>query len=122
MMAWYSILRRTRVKPRRAKPRKGRVYDQNYLDWIHTQPSIVPTHAPECWRTVCSMTAHHVREYGSPKDDTATVPLFACHHMHAFGHATMEHGKRAFEERHNLSLEAEIARLRALYLATEQAQ
>ena len=118
MMAWYSILRRTRVKARRAKPRKGRVRDRKYLDWIHTQPSIVQTHDRKC-RGFCAVTAHHVRTFGSPKDDHATVPLFACLHMYDFGDATIEHGKRIFEELHGLTLEAEIARLRALYLGTE---
>ncbi len=61
-------------------------------------------------------TVHHVRTLGSPKDDTRTLPLCPAHHMIQWGPESIEAlGKRGFEERHGVDLEAEISRLQALY-------
>jgi hypothetical protein len=98
---------------RRRKPRQGRVSDPQYLTFIAQQPCIV-TGARD-------VTIHHLRKWGSPKDDRRTVPLVAELHMrtHEFpGQLCVERGKRVFEAFWGVDLEREIERLNALYLAT----
>src|SRR5579864_132236 len=56
-----------RILPR-TKPRKGRFRDQAYLDWLHTQPSILPYHDVFCRAWACRITVHHVRRFGEPKN------------------------------------------------------
>jgi hypothetical protein len=101
----------------RTKPRRGRVRDEEYLDWLHTQPSIVPSHDAWCLglRVWCVITVHHVRKYGSPKDDRRGVPIWKCRHQIGWGHETVEHGKTAFEKRFGIDLEQEIKRLNEKY-------
>lgn len=123
------IKRRTRPKARRAKPRRGRVRDPHYLEFIAQQPCIVTGERP--------VTVHHVRRFGEPKDDTRTVPLVA--RLHMLTHETpsrhwfdvervetwnapvlgigpcVERGKEVFQAYWNVDLEAEILRLRLLY-------
>ena len=98
---------------RRRKPRQGRVVDKEYLGFIAQQPCIVTGDR--------GVTIHHVRRWGSPKDDRRTVPLVAELHMrtHEFpGQLCVERGKRIFEAFWGVDLEREIERLNALYLAT----
>src|SRR5579864_2907188 len=103
----------TRILPRK-KPRRGRLRDQAYLDWLHTQPSIVPTHDEKC-SSPCRLTVHHVRRYGEQRDDRRGVPLWMCRHVYTFGGSTVEHGKTAFEKRFGIDLEQEIKRLNERY-------
>jgi hypothetical protein len=100
----------TRIRPR-TKARKGRCVDKPYLDWLHTQPSIVPSHDLYCYLALsgrCLVTAHHVRRFGEQKDDRRTVPLFMCRHLYFSGKETIEHGKAAFEKRFGIDLEEQI--------------
>lgn len=94
----------------RSKPRRGRVHDPRYLAFVAAQPCIVTGQSP--------VTVHHVRRFGSPKDDYRTVPIVAPLHMltnETPGLPCVERGKRRFEETWGVSLEAEIRRLNALY-------
>lgn len=96
-----SALKRTQVKPKRSKPRRGRVIDKDYLAWMATQP---------CMISGRPATVHHVRFCGSPKDDRRTLPLAPEYHMIGFGSETSIEalGKAKFEARYGVDIEAEI--------------
>ena len=66
-------LRRSRIKRKRSKPRRGRVTDLAYLAWMATLPCFITGEFPA--------TTHHVRFCGSPKDDHRTIRLVARLHM-----------------------------------------
>lgn len=68
-------------------------------------------------------TVHHVRTLGSPKDDTRTLPLAPRYHMIQWGTESIEAlGKKKFQERHGVNIEAEISRLQQLYQDSRSAQ
>lgn len=99
-----------RVIKRRSKPRRGRVVDKAYLDFIASQPCMVTGQRP--------VTVHHVRQLGSPKNDRHTVPLIARLHMlvaETPGQPCVERGKKIFQSFHGVDLETEIVRLNELY-------
>lgn len=105
-------MKRTKPKAKRAKLRRGRVSDPAYREWILRQPCIVTGRR--------DVTGHHVRRFGSPKDDRRMVPLVAQLHMRGCelpGIPCVERGKRVFEAAHGVDLEAEIVRLNALWEA-----
>jgi hypothetical protein len=78
----------SKIHPR-VRIRKGRVKDPAYLSWCSKQPCCVSGELPA--------TTHHVRSWGSPKDDTRVIRLAKRFHI-----------------------EAEIKKLRDGYLATAQ--
>lgn len=95
---------------RRSRPRRGRVVDKAYLAWMATQPCMVTGEMP--------VTIHHVRRFGSPKDDHRTVPLVARLHMLTHevpGQPCVERGKKVFEAFYNVDLEAAIVVYLTLY-------
>lgn len=104
---------RTKPNPKRKEPRKGPIKDPEYVKWVaETQPCIVTGRK--------DVTIHHVRRYGSPKNDTIIVPLVAELHMltHCrIGTVCAEHGKAAFYAVHGVDLEYEAWRLRKQYEA-----
>ncbi len=90
------------------KLRRGRIRDGRYLEWCASQPCCVTNELPA--------TTHHVRLFGSPRDDRRVIRLAARLHMHDFGMESIERlGKRQFEARHGIGIEAEIRKLRARY-------
>lgn len=98
------------IRPRR-KPRRGRVIDRDYLAWMATQPCCVTGEWPA--------TTHHVRSFGSPKDDRRTIRLVARLHMlvaEVPGQPCIERSKAQFEKRYGIDIETEIAESRARYL------
>lgn len=109
---------RTSISRRRSKPRRGRVVDKPFLRWIHTLPSIVPSHDVKCIASGffgCYVTAHHVLHSDDPrldrqKHDRRTVPLWMCRHLQGSGDSTVEHSREAFEQRFHLDLERIMAR------------
>lgn len=104
-------MKRTKPIPkRRSKPRRGRVIDKPYLDFIAHCPPLVAGEGP--------ITVHHVRRFGELKDDRRTIPLPASLHMktHAKkGIPCIEDGKRVFEAFHHVDIEAAILGYRLLY-------
>ena len=101
------IYRRTRPRVKRNKPRRGGwLKDREYLAWLHQQPCIV--HNGSCTRWV---EAHHV---GHPRNDRRAVPLCALLHREG-SEAIHRVGRRNFEIRFNLSLEAAITGLNEEY-------
>ena len=56
------------------------------------------------------VTVHHVRQYGSPKNDRRTVPLLPEYHLIQWGPKTSIEalGKKKFQEKYGVDLEAAI--------------
>lgn len=103
-------MKRTPVRAkRRGPPRRGRAVDLDYLCFMADFICAVhwkTAHAGECSGR---LTTHHVREFGSPKDDRKTIRLCEGHHLHDFGPYSIERiGKAAFEQRYGLSIQALI--------------
>lgn len=64
------------------------------------------------------VTVHHVRRFGSQKDDRRTVPLVARLHMltcETPGQPCVERGKKVFEKFWNIDLEERIMWYNKLY-------
>ncbi len=61
------------------------------------------------------LTTHHVREYGSPKDDTKVIRLCEAHHLHDAGPHAIERGKKQFEQHTGLSIQALVVYYREAY-------
>ena len=93
---------------KRSKPRRGRLMDKDYLEWMAKQPPLVGYGA---------VTVHHVRRFGEPKDDRRTVPLPAAWHMIGWGSrsAIEALGKEKFEREYGIDLEAAIVRYNERY-------
>jgi hypothetical protein len=84
--------------------------DKVYLNWLHSQPCIVTGQLP--------VTVHHVRSFGSRREDRRGVPLIASLHMLTHevpGVPCVERGKQLFQSVWCVDLEAEIIRLNELY-------
>ena len=85
--------------------------DKKYLEWMHLQPCMITG-------SLHNLTAHHVRNFGSIKDDRRTVPLVR--HLHQLpwkisGQPCVEEGKKKFEEYWHVDLEAAIVKYNLLY-------
>lgn len=56
-------------------------------------------------------TVHHIREYGSARDDYRTVTLCAAHHIKGCGpNAVHELGRRGWQAKFGIDFDAEIER------------
>lgn len=98
------ILTRTRIRARRRSPRRGRLIDRAYLAWCATQPCCVTRELPA--------TTHHVRSFGSPKNDHVVIRLVERLHLHDAGMLSIERlGKEAFEAEFGINILAEASRL-----------
>ncbi len=111
--------RNTPIRRKRpGKPRRGRVIDTDFMDFCRRMGCVL------AGRHICSgcITFHHVRLCGSPKDDRRGFGLCEAGHLHGAGKFSIERlGKRKWQEHWGIDIEAEIARLRVLYLAKEAA-
>lgn len=97
-------------KKRPGPPRKGRIVDQKYYDWLHTQPGVVL--GGRCH------SVHHIRFMGSPKSDRRAIPLEFGYHQNQEGKQSIESmGKSKWQEWHEVDIEEEIERLQAKYLS-----
>ncbi len=102
------MIRRSPIKRRRSAARRGRLVDKAYLKWCGKQQCLVSGRF--------GVTLHHVRSFGSARDDRRVVPLMAQFHLIQHGETSIEAlGKTAFEKRFEIDLEAEILRLNILY-------
>jgi len=103
------LRRRTWLRSKALKPKRGYVSDRAYREWLHTQPCIV--HGEACGRWV---EMHHV---GRPRNDLRSVPL--CSGLHREGpDAVHRISRRAFEQKFTVCFEDEIRRLNEEYKAT----
>jgi hypothetical protein len=101
-------LKRVQISRRRTMPRRGRLVDREYLAWLVAQG---------CMISGRPATVHHVRRYGSPKDDRRTLPLAPEFHLIQHGPMTSIEalGKAGFEARYSVDLEAEILKYNELF-------
>jgi hypothetical protein len=91
------ILTRSRIRPKRRSPRRGRLKDPAYLTWCATQPCCVTREFPA--------TTHHIRFCGSPKNDHQVIRLVERLHLHDAGPLSIERiGKDAFEVEFGIDL------------------
>lgn len=99
-----------RPTPRRGPRKSGAVYGK-YHEWARSLPCLLqpdPEH-----RCIGGNTAHHVKSVGAGGKDFANeVPL--CCGAHVEVHTL---GRRTFEARYGLDLEAEAIRLSVLWRA-----
>jgi hypothetical protein len=99
----------SKIQPR-VRPRQGQVKDPAYLSWCSKQPCCISGELPA--------TTHHVRNFGSPKDDHRVIRLAKRFHLYEAGPDSIERlGKTAFERKHGIGIEAEAVRLLERYLA-----
>jgi hypothetical protein len=110
------MLKRTPIKRKRSKPRRGRDIDKDYMGWLHTELCIV---AAAGWHECRGrITVHHVRRYGEPKKDRRGLPACEGHHLHDFGEFCIERiGKVKFQRRYGIDLERLIEEHNARYEA-----
>jgi hypothetical protein len=106
-------MKRSAVRKKRpGPPRRGRVVDQKFIKWMHfEQPCLVKATRSITTKSQCqgTLTVHHVRTNGSPKDDRRVLKLCQAHHLHDFGPESIERlGKKEFEKRHGIDIEAAI--------------
>lgn len=109
-MAFIPLKPRTsRPKARRRRLRRGRIVDRPYLRWCAKQPCCITGEYPA--------TTHHVRKFGSPKNDRRVIRLAVRFHLHDAGPLSIERLSKAdFEQVHSIGIEAEIQKLRELWL------
>lgn len=94
------------VNKKRKAPRRGRVVDRNRLAWAAQKPCQVTGEFPA--------TTHHVRECGSPKDDTKIIRLVEYLHMKTAarsGIPCVEDGKEVFEKFHGVKISILLSQL-----------
>jgi hypothetical protein len=107
MLRRYAHLRTyTRLRPRRLKPRRGRIEDPAYLRWIRSLACMIQDR--DCRG---SSDPHHVGHYGQARsNDYNAVPLCRVHHEVA---ERINDGP--FEERFGVSFSAAIQGLNEEY-------
>lgn len=113
MITRSAPLKRTRVQPIRSKPRRGRVRDKAFMEFVATTKDciLVGKHLCHPW-----ITLHHVKECpGAPKNDRRVIRLCANGHLHAFHKESIEHGRVKWEQRWGIDLEAVIVAQNAEY-------
>ena len=97
---------RTRLRPYRLKPRRGRIEDPVYLQWIRSQPCLIRNR--ECRGPT---DPHHVGHFGQARtNDYSAVPLCRRHHDLA-----QQIHQGPFEERYGVSFAAAITGLNEEY-------
>lgn len=112
------------VKAKRAAPRRGNVEDPKRLAWAATQPCQVTQRMGSMingsWYPA---TTHHVRAFGSPKDDTRIIRLVVELHQHDFEPFSIERiGKAKWEKFWGVNVEALISDLQERYAAYQKEQ
>lgn len=100
---------------RRSKPRRGRIVDLAFLEFMHQQGRCAVHGFSGC---TTPFSAHHVRFCGGSKDDRRALGLCWEVHLHDYGKYSIERlGKASFEAHHGISIEAEITRYNEDYAA-----
>lgn len=105
--------RRSRLKSRRSKSRRGRIIDRAFVSWVARMACLIRG------RHVCilPMTIHHVKETpGAQKDDRRVLSLCAGAHLHGYSPDAIEHGREEWERKFGVDIERQIAMQQAAYL------
>jgi hypothetical protein len=96
---------------KRKKPRRGRIVDKKFRAWMATQPC--------CVTGILPATTHHVRSFGSPKNDHRAIRLIPA--LHQLTHDSKARpsieriGKEAFEHLYHINIEDEILKANKKY-------
>lgn len=110
------------IRKRRSKPRRANVRNAAYIRWAHENRAcliLCKWYEEAQGPTSCdgSRTFHHVRTNGSARRDDHGVILCQLHHHIQHGGAfSVEAGKKLFEKRYNVDLNAEAKAMYARYL------
>lgn len=114
ILRFHQLHRAARLRARRGGAGRGRVIDRPYLAWCALQPC--------CVTGEYVATTHHVRAFGSPKNDRRVIRLVRRFHLHDAGPLSIGRlSKAEFEAVHSISIERETGKLRALWLAEKGA-
>lgn len=109
----------TPINRKRSQPRRGRVYDPQYLDFIRRLQCVVCSQGEIRLTTFPSEAAHvGERGLGQKCSDRETVPLCARHHRS--GNDSQHSMGARFWSHFELDKDALIARLNDLYGTKEE--
>lgn len=110
-------MKHTAIPKRRSKPRRGRVYDPDFMAFCHATFGCQVTYSGGCNGP---NTFHHVKAGpGWPKDDTRGLMLCFNHHeAQGLPNSIENLGKRKFETMHGIDVEERIAQNQREYVAT----
>ena len=119
-MKHKAFLKRTSVRKKRpGPPRRGRVHDLNFLAYMAEQPCLVSGQTRDIRGRRVEL--HHVRQYGSQKNDRRVLPLLPQFHRSGEGVYSIETlGKLKFQQRYGIDIEGAIARYNSEYEAQKQ--
>jgi hypothetical protein len=97
----------------RITPRRGEVHDPAFKDFARKRGCILRGRH----RCRGPVTFHHVREYGSPKDDTSGFALCAEAHLHVYNSKTSIEalGKVKWQRYWGVDISEEIRKVREAY-------
>jgi hypothetical protein len=102
----------------RPTPRRGEVHDIKFMTFSRRRGCVLIGRRNHC----CSgpLTFHHIREYGSPRDDTKGFGLCAWSHLHTFNSKTSIEalGKTKWQAYWGVSIADILAQQRSAWEAT----
>jgi hypothetical protein len=104
------MIRRTPVKKRRAKPRRGPLRDAKYRRWLRDRLCAVWRGPDSCFLLSDCDAAHTANNgMGSKGPDSSCVPLCRKHHRE------YDAGRKAFEKKYGVDMRAIAAEQWARY-------
>ena len=111
-----SAVKRSPIPKRRSKPRRGRVYDPDFMAFCHATFGCQAAHSGGCDGP---NTFHHVKAGpGAQKDDTRGLMLCFNHHeAQGLPNSIENLGKRKFELAHGIDIEERVAQNQREYEA-----
>lgn len=119
MQRFANIKRSAPRKRRPGPPRRGRIIDRDFMEFARERGCILRK-KHQCRG---SITFHHVRECGSPKNDRRGIGLCEAGHLHDAGQFSIERlGKEQWQTYWAVDLEQEIAALNAVYSIARESQ
>ena len=98
---------------RRSKPRRGGLVDEAFRERVRSTGCVIVSHGTTAAARehVCDTgpTIHHVRRFGSPKDDHLILPICESGHLHGAGPHSIERGKAQWERWWGIDIEEAVA-------------
>ena len=97
---------------RRSKPRRGRIVDPAFVERVRATGCVIVSRGTTraAAEHVCDTgpTIHHVRRFGSPKDDHRILPICESGHLHGAGPHSIERGKAQWERWWGIDIEESV--------------
>ena len=108
------VIRRTPIRKRRAKPRRGPLRAAQYRKWLTFHRCVVAiylTTPATCWPMLGLSDPAHTQNNGmrSKGPDSSCVPLCRGHHRE------YDAGRKAFEKKYGIDMKAESQRYWNMY-------